>query len=54
MILYKNQYETWQAGHIVSEKNGGDTNVDNLKPSCQACNLAMGSQNGIDYISIED
>ena len=36
-------------GHITSEKNGGKTVIDNLRPICSVCNSRMGSQNWGDY-----
>lgn len=39
----------FDCGHIISEKNGGETNVDNLCPICHKCNLSMGSMNFDDY-----
>ena len=35
----------FQAGHIVSEADGGEIKVDNLIPLCQQCNLSMGTKN---------
>ena len=32
-------------GHIISEKNGGLINVDNIIPICSECNSSMGSKN---------
>lgn len=43
----------WEAGHIVSEFNGGNTNLDNLKPICKSCNCSMGTQNWEDYGVLE-
>ena len=34
-----------QIGHIISEKNGGKTVLNNLKPLCKKCNCEMGSIN---------
>lgn len=39
----------WQCGHIISERNGGKIQVDNLRPICQGCNCSMGSNNWEDY-----
>lgn len=50
LTLSKNNFETWHAGHIISEKNGGETHVDNLRPICPACNQSMGSQNWENYL----
>jgi 5-methylcytosine-specific restriction endonuclease McrA len=33
----------FHCGHIIAEVNGGETNVDNLRPICAQCNLSMGS-----------
>ena len=35
----------FSCGHIISEHNGGDINLDNLKPICASCNLSMGTKN---------
>ncbi len=40
----------FQCGHIISEKNGGTINIDNLKPICLLCNTSMGIQNMNDFI----
>ena len=37
--------KNFEAGHIISVKNGGKTNIDNLKPICSCCNKSMGTQN---------
>jgi len=36
---------SFHAGHIVSVHDGGNNNIDNLKPICAECNLSMGTQN---------
>jgi hypothetical protein len=41
----------FHAGHILSEKYGGGTTVDNMRPICANCNLSMGSTNMADFIS---
>ena len=41
--------QNWHAGHIISEYNGGDTILENLRPICEKCNLSMGYKNWIDY-----
>lgn len=33
---------SFHAGHVVSEKDGGEISVENLRPICQNCNLSMG------------
>jgi len=41
---------SFNAGHIIAESNGGETNVSNLKPICQNCNSSMGTKNMIDFM----
>ena len=40
----------FQAGHIISEKNGGQINIDNIIPICNSCNTSMSSENMDLYI----
>ena len=35
----------FHCGHVISEKFGGYTSVENLRPICAQCNLSMGSMN---------
>lgn len=35
----------FHCGHIISEANGGLTDLDNLRPICSDCNINMGSIN---------
>jgi HNH endonuclease len=35
----------FQCAHFVSEYNGGETSVENLRPICSGCNLSMSSKN---------
>lgn len=35
----------FDTGHIISEKNGGEVKIDNLKPICRLCNSSMGAMN---------
>lgn len=41
----------FSCGHIESEYNGGNTNVDNLRPICKSCNSSMGKMHMIDYMN---
>lgn len=34
-----------ECGHVISVKDGGATNFDNLEPVCSACNRGMGTEN---------
>lgn len=40
----------FHCGHYISEKNGGDLSVANLRPICANCNLSMGAMNMGDFI----
>lgn len=40
----------FDAGHIISEKNGGQVVLDNLKPICKLCNSSMGKTNMDDFM----
>lgn len=35
----------FHAGHIISEKHGGEISVENLRPTCTGCNTSCGVQN---------
>ena len=41
---------SFHCGHIISEKNGGETIVSNLKPICQNCNSSMATKNMNDFM----
>ena len=43
-------YSNHQSGHIVSDRHGGSTSVDNLRPVCASCNKNMGSANMYEYM----
>lgn len=40
----------FDVGHVLSEKNGGTHEINNLRPICFACNHSMGSENMIDFV----
>lgn len=42
--------KNFQAGHIISEKNGGKVCIDNLLPICGQCNRSMGTKNMREYV----
>ena len=41
---------SYHCGHVVSEKRGGGTVVENLRPICQMCNSSMGTKNMNDFM----
>lgn len=40
----------FDAGHIISEYNGGSEDSNNLLPICKGCNLSMGTTNMNEYV----
>ena len=40
----------FDVGHVLSEKNGGSHEINNLRPICGACNHSMGVENMIDFV----
>ena len=48
--LYPFKPNELQMGHIISEKNGGTIEFNNLVPCCEACNKQMGTKNLKQYI----
>jgi 5-methylcytosine-specific restriction endonuclease McrA len=40
----------FEVGHVLSEKNGGTHEINNLRPICFACNHSMGSENMIEFV----
>jgi len=40
----------FEVGHVISEKNEGTHEINNLRPICFACNHSMGSENMIDFV----
>jgi hypothetical protein len=42
---------SFHCGHIISEKNGGKVDINNLRPICQNCNSSMGTTNMNDFIN---
>ena len=52
IINYVKKEKGFQAGHIISEKNGGKTEFMNLRPICAKCNQNMAHYNWEDYDSL--
>jgi len=40
----------FEVGHVISEKNAGTHEINNLRPICFACNHSMGSENMIEFV----
>jgi 5-methylcytosine-specific restriction endonuclease McrA len=40
----------FEVGHVISEKNEGTHEINNLRPICGACNHSMGTENMIDFV----
>ena len=47
--LINNITQMFDAGHIISEFNGGTLELNNLRPICKSCNSSMGSTNWNDF-----
>ena len=35
----------YDCGHIISDKDGGEINIENMRPICGLCNKSMGAMN---------
>jgi 5-methylcytosine-specific restriction endonuclease McrA len=42
----------FEVGHVLSESSGGTMEINNLRPICGSCNLAMGTTNMIDFVKL--
>ncbi len=40
----------FECGHIVAESEGGEINIQNLRPICSLCNKSMGGKNMEDFM----
>jgi len=38
-------YHDYSCGHVISEYNGGETSINNLRPMCYGCNNKLGKRN---------
>ncbi len=41
----------FHCGHIIAKSLGGELSLDNLRPICSKCNLSMGNENMIDFMT---
>jgi hypothetical protein len=42
--------KNFDCGHIISEKNGGNVSLNNMKPICRLCNSSMSTMNMDEFI----
>ena len=42
---------SFHCGHVVAEAKGGDMTINNLRPICSDCNLAMGTMSMNEFTS---
>lgn len=42
----------FEVGHVVSERSGGATNINNLRPVCSLCNKSMGVKNMLEFMRL--
>ena len=40
----------FEVGHVISEKNNGTHEINNLRPICSSCNHSMGTENMITFV----
>ncbi len=40
----------FECGHIISEKEGGEVKLENLRPICGLCNKSMGTKNMLEFM----
>jgi len=40
----------FEAGHVISERDGGATTIENLRPICSLCNKSMGAKNMLEFM----
>ena len=50
IMTFSSLHNTWQAGHILSHKNGGKAEIINLHPICKQCNNNMNDENWDQYV----
>jgi 5-methylcytosine-specific restriction endonuclease McrA len=44
------QNTNFDVGHVISEKDGGTHEINNLRPICSVCNHSMGTENMVDFV----
>ena len=47
VVIRNRQFEV---GHVISVKDGGTDEINNLRPICAPCNHSMGSKNMIEFV----
>lgn len=48
--INKINQNNFEAGHIISEKNGGPISIDNIIPICKKCNCSISSKNMDEFV----
>jgi len=43
-------YREFQVGHVISVRDGGTDEINNLRPICAPCNHSMGCKNMIEFV----
>lgn len=43
--------DEWHCGHVISDKNKGKPEIENLRPLCSSCNLSMSDMNMYEFIN---
>ena len=46
--IITNRY--FHVGHVISVKNGGTDEINNLRPICPPCNHSMGTTNMVEFV----
>jgi len=46
--IITNRY--FHVGHVISVKNGGTDEINNLRPICPLCNHSMGTTNMVEFV----
>jgi 5-methylcytosine-specific restriction endonuclease McrA len=40
----------FEVGHVISERNGGTLEINNLRPICSVCNKSMGCTDMVEFV----
>lgn len=45
-------YNNFECGHIINDHDGGEVNIENLRPICGHCNKSIGSKNMDQFMTL--